>query len=105
MCSIMLSDPVLMVGGFFLHADVYTVFMSNRADGTQTEDGLPWILVPPQLAILRPWPTQFSGQVVFVVFFDLLLHRNIERSAQSIDTRTLTRDRVIASFPGAWERS
>ena len=53
-----------------------------------------------------PWPTQFSGQVVF---FDLSLHRdiehrgNIERSAQSIDTHTRTHDRVIASFPGAWE--
>ena len=51
-----------------------------------------------------PWPTQFSGQVVFV-FFYLSLHRDIERieatsSAQSIDTRTRTSDRVIASFPG-----
>ena len=57
-----------------------------------------------------PWPTQFSGHVVCFFFTcrsiaTSSIEATLSAHAQSIDTRTRTRDRVIASFPGAWERN
>ena len=62
-----------------------------------------------------PWPTQLSGQpwagwamahpTLRPGFFSCRsIATSSIKSAQSIDTRTRTHVRVLASFPGAWER-